>query len=88
MCLSELFAFKLVASLAVGTFYFGKKGMSLHENMFFKKNKDVLVKSAYLTAMYRCDQDMITRLIIPDVVLNEYKKDGSNVSMLAVIMGV
>ena len=88
MCLSELFTFKLVASLAVGTFYFGKKGMSLHENMFFKKNKDVLVKSAYLTAMYRCDQDMITRLIIPDVVLNEYKKDGSNVSMLAVIMGV
>ena len=88
MCLSELFAFKLVASLAVGIFYFGKKGMSLHENMFFKKNKDVLVKSAYLTAMYRCNQDMITRLIIPDVVLNEYKKDGSNVSMLAVIMGV
>ena len=37
--------------------------------------------------MYRCDQDIITRLNIAYVVLKEYKKDGSSVSMLAVIMG-
>ena len=34
-----------------------------------------------------CDQDMITRLNIA-VVLKEYKKDGSSLSMLAVIMGI
>ena len=38
--------------------------------------------------MYRCDQDMIARLNIADVVLKEYKKNESSVSMLAVIMGV
>ena len=70
-----------MTSLAVGIFYFGKKGIGLHFDIFFKKNKNVLVKSVYLTA---CDQDLITRLNIADFVL----KDVSGVSMLAVIMGV
>ena len=79
---SQLFVFQLVTSLAVGIFYFGKKGMNLHCDILFKKNKDVLVKSVYLTAMYRCDQVMITALNIADAVLKEYKQDGSSVSML------
>ena len=64
--------------------------MSLHCHILFKKNKDVLVKLVYLTAVNKWDQDMITitRLNIADVVSKEYKKDGSSVSMLAVIMGV
>ena len=75
-------------SSAVGIFYFGRKGMSLFCDIFFKKNKDVLVKSVYLAAMYRCNQDMITRLNIADVVLKEYKKGWLSVSMPAIIMGV
>ena len=64
--------------------YFGKKGMSLHIDIFFKKDKGVLVKSVYLTAVYRCDQDMKATLNIADVVLKEYKKDEPNVSALYV----
>ena len=74
--------------LTVGIFYFGKKGMGLNCNIFFKKNKDVLVNSVYLIAMFRWDSDMITRLNVADVALKEYKKDGLSVSMLAVVMGV
>ena len=43
--------------------------MSLHCDLFLKKNNDVLGKSVYLTAMYSCDQDMITKLNINVVVL-------------------
>ena len=53
----------------VGIFYIGKNGMSLHCDLFLKKNKDVLGKSVYLTAMYSCDQDMVTKLNINAVVL-------------------
>ena len=38
--------------------------------------------------MHRCNQDMKTRLKIAVAVLKVYKKDGSDVSMQAVIMGV
>lgn len=51
--------------------YFGKKGLSLHCDIFVKKNKDMLVKSVYHTAVYRCHQDMIATLNIADVVLKE-----------------
>ena len=54
-------------------FYFGKEIMNLHCDIFFKKKKDLLVKSVYITAMYRCDQDMIARLNIADVLLKDYK---------------
>ena len=54
--------------------------MSLHCDIFFKKNKYVLVKLVYLSAMYRFDQGIVTRLNIADVVLKEYKKDESSVS--------
>ena len=63
-----------MVSSAVGIFYFGKKGISLHCDIFFKKNKGVLVKSVYLTAMYRIDQDMFARLNIANVVSKEYDK--------------
>lgn len=56
----------------VGILYFGKKEMSLHCDIFVKKNKNVLVKSVYLTTMYRCDQDMIATLRIADMVLKEH----------------
>ena len=62
--------------------------MSPHCDIFFKKNNDVLVKSVYFTTVYRCDQDTITRLNIVHVVLKAYKKEGSSISMLAIIMRI
>ena len=47
--------------------------MNLHCDIFFKKNKNVLVKSVHFTAKYRCDQDMITRLNIT-VALKSIRK--------------
>ena len=72
----------------MGIFYFGKKGMSLNCDIFFRKNKDVFVKPVYFIAIYRYDQVMITRLNIADVALKECKKDGSCISLLAVTIGV
>ena len=69
-----------VMSSAMVMFYFEKKGMSLNCDIFFKKNKYVVVKLVYLSAMYRFDQGIVTRLNIADVVLKEYKKDESSVS--------
>ena len=45
--------------------------MSLHCDIFVKKNKNVLVKSVYLTTMYRRDH-MIATLRIADMVLKEH----------------
>lgn len=55
--------------------------MNLHCDIFFKKKKDLLVKSVYITAMYRCDKDMIARLNIADVLLKQYKQGESGVSL-------
>ena len=61
-----------------GNIVFWKEGNEPTLWYIFKKNKDVLVTSVYLTAMYRCDQPMITRLNIANV----------GVRLLAVIMRV
>lgn len=37
-----------------------------------QEKQNVLVKSVYLTTMYRCDQDMIATLRIADMVLKEH----------------
>ena len=56
--------------------------------IYFSRKTDVSVKSVYLTAVYRCDQDMIARVNIADATLKEYKRDESNALLLVVIMGV
>ena len=56
--------------------------------IYFSRKTDVSVKSVYLTAVYRCDQDMIARVNIADAILKEYKRDESNALLLVVIMGV
>ena len=62
---------------------FGKKGMSLHVDVFFYKNtnKDV-VKFTYFTVVERCDQGLVDVLSISDVVLEEFTQDVSRVNML------
>ena len=62
---------------------FGKKGMSLHVDVFFYKNtnKDV-VKFTYFTVVERCDQGLVDVLSISDVVLEEFTQDVPRVNML------
>ena len=47
--------------------------MSLHCDIFFMKNKDVLVKNifVYLTAVYKCDQDILATLNVAGVILKK-----------------
>ena len=62
--------------------YFGKKGMSLHVDVFFckSKNKDN-VKFTYFTAIERRDQGLVHVLSISDAVLEEFKQDSPSVNM-------
>ena len=53
--------------------YFGKKGMTLHIDVFFYKLHDSVQKEVYMTAATRCDQGMITPGL-SDLVLKEFKK--------------
>lgn len=60
--------------------FWKERRLSLHY-IYFKTNKDILVKSVDLTAWYRCDQDMMTTLNIA-VNMKEYKKNEPSVSTL------
>ena len=63
--------------------YFGKKGMSLHVDVFFTKALDgELKKHTYLTAISRCDQAMVDILCIGDAVLEQFKKDQPAVTKI------
>lgn len=63
--------------------YFGKKGMSLHIDVFFQKeNSGNLCKLVYFTVIFRCDQDMLSTLNVADHVLNQYRKDNPKVKKL------
>ena len=55
--------------------YFGKKGMTLHIDVFFYKLNGSIKKKVYMTAATRCDQGMSEMLGIADLVLREFKKE-------------
>ena len=57
--------------------YFGKKGMSLHVDIFFLKKDEGtnLKKHIYFTAITRCEQATGDVISIADVVLNQFMKD-------------
>ena len=62
--------------------YFGKKGMSLHVDVFFLKKNEVLYKHVYLTAIYRCDQNTSSVISLSEKVIDEFKKDEPEVTTL------
>ena len=63
--------------------YFGKKGMSLHVDVFLKRtaNND-LVKHTYLTSISRCDQDVLETLCVAEHVIKQFKKDFPHINSL------
>ena len=57
--------------------YFGKKGMSVHVDVFFQKNeKGKLTKLVYFTVIFRCEQDMLSTLNVAHHVLQQYNIDN------------
>ena len=55
--------------------YFGKKGKTLHIDVFCYKLNDSIQKKVYMTAATRSDQGMSEILGIADIVLGEFKKE-------------
>ena len=62
--------------------YFGKKGMSMHIDVFFLKQNDELKKHVYFTNIYRCDQGVSSVISIADTVLNQFRIDEPEVCRL------
>ena len=63
--------------------YFGKKGMSVHVDVFFTRSmSEELEKRVYLSMIYRCDQNKIDTMNIAAHVISEFSKDYPNVVKL------
>ena len=62
--------------------YFGKKGMSIHIDVFFRKQGEDLLKYVYLTCLFRCNQNSVDVLNIGDNVLCSFKVDCPMISKL------
>ena len=62
--------------------YFGKKGLSLHVDVFIVKNEDVFRKHVYFTCLQQCDQSMTDVLGLADIVLDKFKEDEPTISKL------
>ena len=59
--------------------YFGKKGMTLHIDVFFYKLHDSVQKEVYMTAATHCDHGMSETLGLADLVLKEFKKEHPHI---------
>ena len=65
--------------------YFGKKGMSVHIDVFFQQNEiGKLTKFVYFTVIFRCDQNMLSTLGVAEHVLLQYKVDNPRVAKLLI----
>ena len=62
--------------------YFGKKGMSLHVDVFFVNRNNALKKHVYMTAIYRCDQGTSSVISLADKVLNQFCTDEPGIRTL------
>ena len=62
--------------------YFGKKGMTLHCDVFLFKENGTVRKHTYFTAAYRSDQDVKDSLSLGDYIVKEFSKDFLDVKEL------
>ena len=62
--------------------YFGKKGMSLHIDVFFRMEGEDLLKYVYFTCIFRSPQTMVDVLNIGDSVLQQFRNDCPNITKL------
>nr|XP_047133273.1 uncharacterized protein LOC124811529 [Hydra vulgaris] len=59
--------------------YFGKKGMSLHVDIFFIKIAGKLFKRVYFTSMYRCDQGIGDVVSLATAALDQFRIDQPHI---------
>ena len=52
--------------------YYGKKGISLHVDVFLMKQQNLLKKHVYFTVIQRCEQGISDTLILANVVLDQF----------------
>ncbi|XP_047126302.2 uncharacterized protein LOC100212395 [Hydra vulgaris] len=62
--------------------YFGKKGMSLHVDIFFIKIAGKLFKRVYFTSMYRCDQGIGDVVSLATEVLDQFRIDQPHIKKM------
>ena len=63
--------------------YFGKKGMTLHVDVFLlRDNEGVIKKSTYFTTSFRSNQDFQDTLSLAYHVLRQFSDDFPNVNEL------
>ena len=58
--------------------YFGKKGMSLHIDVFFAKQNGNIRKRVYYSSVYHCDQRIADTSSLASTVLDKIKEDHPN----------
>ena len=55
--------------------YFGKKGVTLHCDVFLLQKNGTVKKHTYFTTAYRSNQDIKDSLSLGDCVVKEFSKD-------------
>lgn len=55
--------------------YFGKRGISVHIDVFIMKLNGTWFKAVYITALDKSDQDMLETLSIAEIVLKKFHSD-------------
>ena len=53
--------------------YYGKRGMSVHTDVFFTKQDGKMKKKVYYTSIYQCDQEISDTLSNAAIVLDKFK---------------
>lgn len=62
--------------------YFGKKGMSVHIDVFLYVENNQILKRVYITCISRCDQKMEDVLDIAKFVIEKFKEDCPHIERL------
>lgn len=64
--------------------YFGKKGMSVHIDVFYYTENENLMKKVYITCITRCDQNMEDTLDVGMKTIDQFKKDCPQIERIVV----
>ena len=62
--------------------YFGKKGMSMHIDVFISQHDGKLKKHVYVSLIYRCEQGTSSIISIADAVLDQFQEDEPAINKL------
>lgn len=64
--------------------YYGKRGISMHVDVFVTQVNGTLKKAVYFTVLESCDQDSVSTLCVSEHALNQFKLDFPDTKKLYV----